>query len=843
MHSIVADIRFALRQLGKSPGFAVTAILTLALGIGATTAIFTLVYQVMLRSLPVSHPEQLYKVGKENECCVDSGLQNDWRIFSYELYRSFHEQTSGVQIAAVQAGSTNLSVRRAGDAAVAQPLWVRFVSGNYFSMLGVTSYSGRLLRSNDDREGASPVVVMSYTLWRSKFASDPHLVGSTLLLTGHPYTVVGIAAANFLGERNDTDPSGLWIPLAQEPVLNPERKLMRVSGAHWLDLLVRVPNAKQVPIIEQALRGELRLWLTAHPNPFSIPPSAKDIARQTTELALANDGINTLNDQYGSGLKLLQLVAGFVLLIACANLANLLLVRSMSRKQELAVRSALGAPRTRLVRQALVEALLLAFAGGAAALVVAYGGSRAILALATKGAEVSPLAATPSLPILAFAFTVSLVTGLLFGIVPAWVTSRSNPVEALRGANRSTRDASAMPQKLLVVLQAALSLALLSTAGLLITSLRHLQHQNFHFEPQGRLLAFIDLPGAGIAFPQLDELYRRMDDTFTHLPNISGFAYATYTPMAHNNWGMNVFFPGVEANGERDASYAAVSAHYFATVGTNVLLGRAITDQDTPTSTHVAVINRTFADRYFKGKPPLGEHFGPDPHIPSEYTIVGVVDDTKYGDLSEPVRPMFFTPMMQSTVYPNKEQTQAENFEYFASNLVFHYRGDESTAMASIRGALKAVNPNIAILQASSYTDEIRGQFTQEELVVRLTTLFGLLALVLASIGLYGVTAYAVARRTSEIGIRMALGAGRGGVLAMIVKGALTQALLGLALGLPLCFVAGRLLQHTLYQTSGFQPLVLLMVAALLLLSALIAALIPARRAASIDPMQALRAE
>ena len=843
MHSIVADIRFALRQLGKSPGFALTAILTLALGIGATTAIFTLVYQVMLRPLPVSHPEQLYKVGTENECCVDGVLQNDWRIFSYELYRSFHEQTPGVQIAAVQAGSNNLSVRRAGGAAAAQPLWARFVSGNYFSMLGVAPYSGRLLRSDDDREGASPVVVMSYTLWRSKFASDAHLVGSTLLLTGHPYTVIGVAAVNFLGERNDTDPSGLWIPLAQEPVLNPERKLMHEPGAHWLDLLVRVPNAKQVPVIEQALRGELRRWITTHSDRFSIPPSAKDIARQTTELAPASEGINTLNDQYGSGLKLLQLVAGLVLLIACANLANLLLVRGMSRKQELAVRSALGAPRIRLVRQALVEALLVAFAGGAAALVVAYAGAHAILALALKGTEVSPLAATPSLPVLAFAFTVSLITGLLFGSVPAWMTSRSNPVEALRGANRSTRDASSMPQKLLVVLQAALSLALLSTAGLLITSLRHLQNQNFHFEPQGRLLAFIDLPGAGIAFPQLDGLYRRMDDTFTHLPNISSFAYATYTPMAHNNWGMNVFFPGLEVSGERSASYAAVSAHYFATVGTNVLLGRAITDQDTPTSTHVAVINRTFADRYLKGKPPLGEHFGPELHIPSEYTIVGVVDDTKYGDPSEPVRPMFFTPMTQSTVYPDKERTQAENFEYFASNLVFRYRGDESAALASIREALKTINPNIAILQASSYSDEILDQFTQEELVVRLTTLFGILALILASIGLYGVTAYAVARRTGEIGIRMALGASRGGVLAMIVKGALTQALLGLALGLPLCFAAGRLLQHTLYQTSGFQPLVLIAVATLLLLSALLAALLPARRAASIDPMQALRAD
>ncbi len=844
MHSILADIRFALRQLGKSPGFAATAILTLALGIGATTAIFTLVYQVMLRSLPVSHPEQLYRFGKTIECCVDGGLRNDWSIFSYDLYKYLRNQTTGTaSIAAVEAGQTLVSARRAGSAVAVQPLAARFVSGNYFPVLGVSPYAGRLLRPEDDREGAPPAAVLSYQLWRTKFDADPHFVGSTLLLTGHPYTVVGITAVNFLGERNEPDPAGLWVSLAQEPVLNPERMLLRLPGAEWLDLLARVPDVRQIPILQQALAGELRQWIGSHR--AAVDPLMVDqaIARQTTTLVHAPDGINYLGESSGSSLKLLQLVATFVLLIACANLANLLLVRGIARKQELAVRVALGAPRLRLLRQTLIEAILLSLTGGMAALVVAYGGSRAILALTFKSTDFVPIDPAPSAPILAFAFATALLTGILFGIAPAWLGSRSNPVEALRGANRSTHDRTARPQKALVILQAALSLVMLSTAGLLITSLRHLKQQDFRFDPQGRLFLTLDLQGSGYSYQRLAALYGRIDDTFARLPCIDHFAYATYGPMAGNNWDTGIWFPGVSSAAREGASYTAVSAHYFETIGTRIMTGRALGEQDTATSAHVAVVNQAFSDKYLKGKQRIGEHFGPASQIPAEFTIVGVADNTKYGDPAEPVPPMFFTPITQTTAYPDPQNVTVERFKHFAGNFIVHYRGDPAAASTQVRRAIAEIDSNIAILNLTTYADQVNGNFVEAQLVVRLTTLFGILALILASIGLYGVTAYSVARRTSEIGIRMALGASRGGVLAMIVKGALTQALLGLALGLPLCFVAGRLLQHTLYQTSGFQPFVLLAVAALLLLSAFIAAIIPARRAAFIDPMQALRAE
>ena len=849
MNSIIQDVRFALRQLLRSPGFAVTAILTLALGIGATTAIFTLTYQVILRSLPVSHPEQLYKIGKQIECCVDGSFQNDWRIFSYDLYKHFRDHTPGKEMVAIQAGADNVSARTEHETSV-QPLNVRFVSGNYFSFLGVRSFAGRLLRPDDDRDGAAPVAVISHIIWVSKFHSDPHLVGTTLLLTGHPVTVVGITAEGFLGERNAGDPAGVWMPIAQEPVLDPERSLRNFPNDQWLDILVRIPDARAVPAIEKSLQVQLLRWIRANRSPGDNYTEA-DIAKQTTELAPASGGINDLRDQYEKSLKLLLLLAGAVLLICCANLANLMLVRAVARRREISVRTALGAPRWQLIRQMLVEAIVIALLGGAFAIGVAYAGTRAMLALAMKGVEIDPLSAGPSWPVLLFALGISLVTGVLFGTAPAWIASHTNPADVLRGANRSTGDSSSLPQRILVILQAALSVTLLSMAGLLITSLRNLEHQDFHFHPEGRLIAFIDLQAAGYKYGQLAGLYRRIDQTFAAVLGIKNFAYATYGPMSDDDWGTGVAFPGGDPNAQNNAGYLAISPRFFDAVGTPVLLGRGITEQDTATSTHVAVINKAFADKYLKGKPPIGEHFGPDGAMTGEYQIVGVVDDTKYGNPTDPTRPMFFTPISQLTTYdtinaPADRKQQAaknEQFEHFAGNLIVHYQGDPATAANTVRATLHSVDPGIPILKLTTYADQVSTYFTQQELVVRLTTIFGMLALVLASIGLYGVTAYGVARRVPEIGLRMALGANRGSVLRLILRRALTQTLIGLAIGVPAALIAGRTLQSQLFGVKGHDTLTLLTACAVLAISALIAGGIPARRAASTEPMIALRTE
>jgi predicted permease len=844
MNTFTQDIRYALRQLRQAPGFTLTAVLTLALGIGATTAIFTLVYQVMLRSIPVQHPEQLYKIGKDNNCCVYGGIQDNWNIFNYDLYRDLRDNTPGIEgIAAVEAGNVIASVRQENKPADAQPLNIRFVSGNYFPLLGVQTYAGRVLTPEDDNQGAPPVVVLSYALWQAKFAADPSIIGSTLLLTGKPATVVGITARSFLGERNEANSAGIWMPLAQEPTFEPERKLLTFPASNWLDLIIRVKNPATIPHLQATIQGELRQWISAHRDVFPTGITDKQIPKQTTQLVSASGGINTLKDSYAASLKLLQFVAAFVLLIACANLANLMLVRGMARRQQLSIRAALGAPRLRLVRQMLIEAIMLALVGGVAALLVAFAGTHAIIALALGSTTTNPLNATPSLPVLGFALALSLLTGILFGTAPAWIASRANPVEALRGANRSTRDASALPQRILVIFQAALSLALLSTAGLLITSLRQLEHQDFHFSPEHRLLVFTDLPAAGYAGPQLDNLYRQFDQQFAQLPGVLHFAYATYSPMANNNWGTDVFRAGDDAQTNNNASYTAVSSDYFATVGTKIVRGRAINQDDTETSVHVAVVNKLFADKFLKGAQAIGAHFGPDPSLTSEFQVVGIADNTKYGDPNSDVVPMFFTPIAQSTVFTKPRDTADEVTKHFASNIIIDYAGDQNAMATAIRRTLKNINPDIPILKLETYDAQLNSQFTQDDLVVRLTTLFGILALVLAAIGLYGVTAHNVQRRTGEIGVRMALGATRTGVLNMIVRGALVQALIGLAIGIPLSIAAGRLIRSTLYNTPAFQPLVLAVVIALLIVATFVAALIPARRAASIEPMQALRIE
>lgn len=844
MNTLTQDVRYALRQLRSAPGFTLTAVLTLALGIGATTSIFTLVYQVMLRNIPVQHPEQLYKIGKDNNCCVTGGVQGNWNLYSYDLYRDLRDQTPGIAgIAAVAAGADTVSVRRQNSASESQPLNLRFVSGNYFSLLGVQPYAGRILTGSDDSQTAPPAIVISYALWQARFAGDPSILGSTLLLTGKPATVVGITSRDFLGERNEADSAGLWMPLAAEPAFEPERKLLNFPGSNWLDLLVRVEDPRTVPHLEATIQGELRQWITAHRDTFPNGITDQQIPQQTTQLVSASGGINTLRDSYAQSLKLLQFVAAFVLLIACANLANLMLVRGMARRQQLSIRAALGAPRLRLVRQMLVEALLLALVGGAAALLVAYAGTHAIIALALGNFSTNPLNASPSLPVLGFALALSLFTGILFGTAPAWIASRANPVEALRGANRSTRDASSVPQRLLVIFQAALSLALLSTAGLLITSLRQLEHQDFHFSSEHRLLVFTDLNAAGYNASQLANFYRQLDQRFAQLPGVLHFAYGTYSPMANNNWGDYIFRPGDDQSATNPASYTLVSSDYFATVGSRIVRGRPINQDDTATSLHVAVVNQQFVDKYLEGKQALGARFGLGANMTSEYEIVGVAENTRYGDPNSPTDPMFFTPIAQTTAYTNPRDISNEETKHFANNLVVDYAGDQGAMAATIRRTLKSINPDIPVLRLRSYDAQLASQFTQDDLVVRLTTLFGILALVLAALGLYGVTAHNVQRRTGEIGVRMALGATRQGVLRMIVRGALVQSLLGLAVGIPLSLAAGRLLQSTLYNTPAFQPLVLAIVIALLLISTCIAALIPARRAASIEPMQALRTE
>jgi len=859
-YAMLTDIKNAFRQLRKSPGFAVTAILTLALGIGATTAIFTLVNAVLLRSLPVKDPAQLWRVGDNEQCCNDGGLPtpansnpadggkaNDWSLFSYEQYREFRSNTPGFEsLAAFQSTDQTMAVRRAGSHHPAQPLYAEFVSGNSFDTLGLRPYAGRLLEASDDVRGSDPVAVMSFRTWQEQFGSSPSVIGSSFVVNGHPITVVGIAPPGFFGERLTETPPSLWLPLHLDSVLTPQADQMDHPETQWLNLIGRVAPGTAIPLIQARMNVELIEFLRS---PMSKVPADQRalIPKQYLRLTPGGGGVQRMQDTYKSDLHLLFWISGFVLLIACANLANLMLARAATQRQQISVRTALGASRGRLVQRALAECLVLAFTGGLAGLLVAWGGARLILHLAFQNNPI-PVDPAPSLMVLGFAFGVSLLTGLLFGVAPAWMAAHADPIEALRGANRSTGRHATLAQKGLVVAQAAVSIVLLCAAGFLILSMNRLEHQDFGFQTANRYIAEIGPQTAGYQPDQLEVLYRQLHDTLALIPGVDRVAFALYSPMEGDNWGEGVAIEG-HPNDDDAASWDRVTPGYFAAVGTKLIEGRVFTRADDANSRDVAVVNQAFVRKFLHGQNPIGGHFGDwEPSITGTYEIVGVVQDTQYWDPAEPVHPMYFLPAAQSSQIPSTDPTAADyadfiNESHYLGTVVLETHGFVPGLEAQVRRALAQVNPNLMLIDYQSFGQQVALSFRQQSMIAQLTSLFGALALVLAAIGLYGVTAYAVAQRTREIGVRMALGANRLHVQQMVLRGAFLQVGVGLLIGIPAAIGAGHLMAAQLFGIEAYDPVVLGLSILVLGTAALIAAVLPARRAAAVAPMEALRIE
>jgi predicted permease len=839
-------IRYALRQFAHAPGFTTTGILTLALGIGATTAIFTLVHAVLLKSLPVAKPSELYRVGDVENCCVNGGLQDDWSLFSYDKYRTFREGTSGfVELAGFQAGRGLIGVRRNGSNQPAESQRSEYVSGNYFSMFGIGPYAGRVINAHDDRKGAEPVAVMSYRVWQQKYGQDPSVIGGSFTMNGQPFTVVGIAPPGFFGDRLESSPA-FWIPLATEPLINGPSSILDFPEQDWLNVIGRLAPGANVKSIEARMQVELRQWLLS---PVSkLQPGEQDmVAKQVLHLSPGGGGVQMMRDEYESGLHLLMGISGFVLLIACANVANLTLVRATTRKQQTSIRAALGAPRSRQIGQALTESILLALLGGVAGVGLAFAGTRLILHLAFQKTYV-PIQATPSLPVLAFTFAIALLTGILFGVAPAWMTAKANPADALRGANRSTGQSVGWTQKSLVVAQAALSLVLLCAAGLLTQSLRNMQHQHFGFETTNRYISHIDPQMAGYKPDQLAALYRQLHDTLAAIPGVRSVSFSLYTPMEGNNWGETAYIEGQAPpppdSDQNGASWLRVSDGYFETIGTKIVQGRPITDRDTATSQRIAVVNQTFVNQFFKDGNAIGQHFGNlEPRYAGNFEIVGVTENTRYQGPTGKIRPTFFLPAAQSFAYENPRFITFENRTHYLNAVALETAGNVPGLELQVRQALAQVNPDLAVIDFVSFAEQVENNFSQQQMIAKLTSLFGLLALALASVGLYGVTAYSVERRTSEIGIRMALGADRLNVLKLVLRGAFLQVGIGLAIGIPATILGGRAMAEQLFGVKPYDPNILLVTTAVLTFAAFTAAVLPARRAASIEPIHALRTE
>jgi predicted permease len=843
------DFKLALRQFQKSPGFAATIIFTISLGIGANTAIFTLVHAILLKSLPVANPISLYRIGDLDDCCINGGFINDngdFDLFSYDLYRHFQDNTPEFeQLAAFQSGQNLMNVRVGNTMAKAER--TEYVSGTYFSTFGVGAYAGRMFQPSDDVPGAAPVAVISYAAWQASHAGDRNVVGSTFFIQSHPVTIVGIAPPGFFGDRINDSPPAFWIPLNAEPVLEGETTILKVPDSNWLYVLGRLKPGVAPKALESKISASLRQWLATQPA-YTRNGNDKEIPKQHVILTPGGSGIQNLQQETGDGLRLLIWISALVLLVACANIANLLLARGTARRAETSIRTALGAARSVLIGQLLTESVLLALAGGITGIAIAYLGARTILTLAFPEATQMPIQANPSPVILGFAFLLSLLTGVIFGIFPALISSHADPAEALRGMNRSTGDRSLLPQKTLIVVQAALSLVLLVGAGLMTQTLRNLEHQNFGITTANRYVIHFDPMGAGYNLETIGPLNQRVEDEFKALPGVKSAGLALYSALEGNNWGESIFVEGRPAPGPEEnhnSSWDRVSPQFFQTIGQPVIRGRGFTDQDTASSAMVAVVNQAFVKKFFPKEDPIGHHFGVfDQKYANNFEIVGIVADAKYSNPRDLVRPMYFRPMTQfNRNVTGPDSFMAESRSLYPNSITLQYAGDAASLESMARRTLANINPDLTMVSFKSLDYQVANNFTEERLISRLTGLFGLLALTLASVGLYGITAYSVARRTNEIGIRMALGANRSNVVSLVMSRALLLVGLGLAIGIPVALLGGRLMRTQLYGVKIYDPGTLAAAVVVLSAFAALAGFIPARRAARIEPMQALRIE
>jgi macrolide transport system ATP-binding/permease protein len=849
--TLLQDVSYALRQLRKSRGFTVTAVLTLALGIGGNAAIFTLVNAILLKNLPVVDPSTLIRIGNNTECCVnwgtaeDSGAGDDgsYALFATDTWRQLQRNAPEFEeLAAMQSGFGTI-IARPDKTREARSVIGEFVSGNYFRTFGLQPSMGRLFTDADNVIGAPLVAVMSYNTWQDNYGSDPSVVGSTFWINTKAVTITGIAPKGFYGDRLSSAPPDFYLPIESIPVLTGDT-FVHEPNMRWLYIIARLRPGVAMAPLQAKITGLVRQSL-APTTAFSDERGKRALAKAHVVLSPGGAGIQDMQDSYASKLKLLMWISGLVLLIACGNIANLLLVRGMSRREEMSVRRALGAVRTRIVRQLLTESIVLSIISGMAGLIVAYAGTQMLLAMAFPGAQNIPIDARPSGIVLAFAFGISLLTGILFGVAPAWITSNANPADALRSGARTTTSGASLLQRSLIVLQSALALVLLAGAGMFIQSLNKLRNIDLKLNPTNRYIVHFNPQAAGYSPAQVETLYRIIEERFHAIPGVQEVGISSNTPMEANNTGDGVQIQGQPFLND-GASWVRGNAEYFDSVGTHVLMGRGFTTQDTSTSPAVAVVNQSFVKRFFKpGENPIGRRFGsPGTQSSGDFEIVGVVEDTAYNSATWKNHQMYFIPMIQRIPESARRRPIEQDTGLYAGAIVIQTDRLMDNMESIARQTLAAINSNLSVVKFQTFDEQIADRFTQDRMITSLMTLFSVLALLLATLGLYGVTAYTVARRTSEIGIRMALGANRSSVVGMIMRGAMLQTAIGLAvIGIPVAWFCVRYIESQLYESKGMSFAVLTIATLTLTAAAAAAGLIPAQRAASTNPSQALRTE
>lgn len=831
LEGLLHDIAYGLRAMRRSPGVTVIALLSLALGIGANTAIFSLMDAVMLRSLPVKQPDQLVLLGKGQWMGISDGV-GVTELYSYAFYRQFQKKNQVFSDTAAMFSMPNDVHGSISSHRQQEPMHVQLVSGTYFGLLGVHAIHGRVLTEEDDRtEGGSPVAVVSYAWWTRDLGRDPEILNRTLKIGETTYTIIGVTPPEFFGTKVGESPD-IWIPFAMVKQVPPNFDIYKGDFAQSLYILGRL---KPGVTVAQATTNVNLLYQQILRSFLGVPLSQQNeeaLKKASIVLSPMAKGLSMVRAEFSDPLKILMGIVGLVLLIACANIANLLLARATVRTRELAVRQALGAGRSRLIRQLLTESLILALAGGVLGVAFAVVAVRVLLRMVSGGPETVPLDVSLNLHMLLFMAGITLFTALLFGTLPAFRATRLELTRSLKdGQGGSAMGSKGPVAKALIVSQVAFSLVLVVASGLFLRSLVNLSHVDMGFNKEHVLRLQLDASSVGYKEddPRLHALYQQIEQKVKALPGVEAASFSSFV-FHEGSWNGSVTVPGAEKHPDVNVKHNIVGDGYFQTMQIPLLAGRGFGPQDTATSQRVAVIGERMARTLFPKGNPIGRHYYPgEPKDGTDREVIGIARDVKFGSLQEDPETLDYYPYRQRDMYLN--------------DFVVRYSGDFAAAAAEVRGGIHEIDRNLPITDVTTLDEWVGRSINDQRTVAQLSTFFGMLAVFLSAIGIYGLMSYVVSRRTSEIGIRMALGAQRSTVRWLVMREIAVLVAVGVVIGVPAALAGNRLIAHMLYQVGSNDGVSLLAAVTVMLVIAALAGYLPARRASRVDPMRALRYE